>query len=143
MSGRKAASASATAIEVDPGLSTPERAVAIWLAVLSHCKVTTLDELGAIPDDLVLSDEQLAALRDNAHILALVGHRAPVVSIAMCPDCRRWSLCAEPPKSKCKLTMGCPGKPVRIQAAKRIKVATDAPSDSETQPSTAAPGEAA
>jgi hypothetical protein len=123
---RKTAQASVTAIEVAPGLRTPERAVAIWLAVLAHAKVPTLSDLETIPGDLVLTDDQLDALRNNAHILALVGHRAPVVSIAICPECRRWSLCTEPAKSKCKLTMGCPGKPVRIQAAKRVKVAADA-----------------
>jgi hypothetical protein len=142
MTPRKAAPATVTAIEVDPDLRTPERAVAIWLAVLAHAKVPTLSDLETLPDDLVLTGDQLVALRENAHILALVGHRAPVVSIAICPECRRWSLCTEPYKSRCKLTMGCPGKPARVQAAKRVKVAASNANEPEPVP-VAAPGEAA
>lgn len=119
-------------VVVDPGLTTPAKAVSIWLAVLAHAKVPILADLDAMPDNLDLTEDQVAALRANAHILTLVGHRTPVVSLAICPECGRWTLCVEPTKSTCKMTLGCGGKPVRVPAAKRVKVAqvdTAAPED--------------
>lgn len=109
-------------IEVDPGLTTPAKAVSVWLAVLAHAKTDTLANLTGMPDDLKVTEDQVEALRANAHILAMVGHRGPVVSITVCPECTRWALSTEPSKTRCKLTLGCNGRPVRVPAAKRIKI---------------------
>jgi len=119
-------------VVVDPEYTTPAKAVSIWLAVLAHTKMAVFDEVEEMPADLELTEDQLEAIEANAPILTLVGHRSPVVSIAICPECGRWALCTSATKTKCKMTFGCSGRPVRVQPAKRVPITEAIPATGET-----------
>jgi len=94
--------------------------VSIWLAVLAFAHVTSSSELPKIPDELELADDQRALLVEHRAVLGLVGGDRPVVSVACCPECGRWSFSASGAGGAgCRLTLGCAGKPRRAVAAKK------------------------
>ena len=94
------------------------QAVSIWLAVLAAAKTERSADLGIIPPTIELTDAQRSLLEEHQGVLALVGGARPVVSIACCSSCDRWTL-ATGPSSTCRMTLGCRGKTKRITAAKR------------------------
>lgn len=90
------------------------------MAILAFAHVTNPSELPKIPDELELSEAQRALLVEHRAVLGLVGGDRPVVSVACCPECGRWSFSASGAGGAgCRLTLGCAGKPRRAVAAKK------------------------
>ena len=111
-------------------------AASVAMALMRKAKVSTIDELAAAPDRIPASvrasPQVIADIERFADVLAalyvpLTGvEGAPAARyLAACPVCGRWlMLSGGTPPTKCSLTLGCPGKPVKASAATAPKVPT-------------------
>ena len=120
-----------------PGLKTKEEygplatAVSLALTILRRAKANTWEELGdamASEDPAAvkalqaidLTDTQLALIGEHANILPLIRLTPPAIP-AVCPVCGQFVLVAAQTPSKCLVTGGCAGKPVKVGAAVTAK----------------------
>lgn len=117
----------------DPELPPVAQAVSLALALLSLAGVDRWSELpGKLGSDqrVELTDEQVALLdRHEADLHFIRQTRrassdgsvtaAPMVTIVVCPTCRRWLLIPSGTgeRKKCETTRGCLGRPVRVKKA--------------------------
>ena len=94
--------------------------------------------------DLYLTEEQDHLLGTFQPILRLL-RITPGISVAVCPECMSspvapssdptsfhgWQLVGSgQPPTTCKVTLGCPGKPVKASAAKKHSIPGEQPADS-------------
>ena len=122
-----------TSLLVDETLPVVGQAASLALGVMSVAKVREWSDLDeSWPEGLLLDPEQVDTLRAGSVVLPYLrwsapisGHRArwPVVTIAVCPECGRWSLVARGTPGRCRLTSGCSGKPHKVSQAKKVPVA--------------------
>ncbi len=76
--------------------------------------------------NILLTEEQKQLIRDHQYLLSYLA-TAPVRTVFACPICERFAFIDKaPPPSRCTLTLGCPGKPV--------KATTTAPRLTATKP---------
>lgn len=108
-------------------MTGPPAAVAasIALAVMSAAKARTWSQTQPLPGHIRLSPDQADALDRSANMLTYLRGRTsegPAVTVAVCPECRRWLLVAGSgsPGKKCGLALRCPGVPVKVVAAKMV-----------------------
>ena len=117
-----------------PDESLPElgRAVSGGLAVLRTAGVTSWAELNnVIPARVALHPGQLDLLRRHAADLHYIrvkgtdaqGRSIDMVTMAICPVCGMWELTGgSSAPSRCQLTQGCDGAPVRVPVAPRSSI---------------------
>lgn len=93
--------------------------------------------------DLHITEEQDHLLRAFQPILRLL-RVSPGISVAVCPVCMTspvspesdatsfhgWQLISSTPPTTCKVTLGCPGKPVKASAAKKHSIPGEQPAES-------------
>lgn len=107
---------------------------------------------------LVLSEHQHAILDRHANIFSWL-RLNPVVSIAYCPECftptyrqdgeagrpgdfvgaHGWVLASRAAPTKCRLTPGCPGKPVKVRSTPKVTAPRKAPAPKPDTTGEAAP----
>lgn len=103
------------------------RAVSVALAVLRHTKARTWAELAARIDSgnedvlrllagIELDDDQQALLDQHTPVLGLVS-AIPLTTVAVCPQCSGWVLASAKSPTRCTITTGCAGKPVKASVA--------------------------
>ena len=87
----------------------------------------TFDALAAVvlPEqiEMLLADPDVRSVMDQ--LRAKVNRndsREQILTLAQCPQCRVWSLCSSGGPSRCLLSGGCAGIPVRASVAKRIEM---------------------
>lgn len=121
----------ATTYITPKGLPRAAAAAGLALAVLIKTKTATWAEGiekaaadGQWPMPIVqLDEDQIDLLDEHREALRLLrtdGARKTLVTLAACSDCAAaWLLSAGAPPTRCNLTDGCGGKPVKATAAKR------------------------
>jgi hypothetical protein len=115
----------------EPGTPDLVAAVALALAVMTSAKVTSWGQVGsAVPDQVDLTDDQVALLNAHRHLFGLIRPTVratggtpgvPGLTLAVCGSCGRWLVLvvsAAPPTS-CLLTRDCSGTVWRATPAKR------------------------
>lgn len=122
---RQAQSRHPVALVVDESLPSELQAVSLALGVLREAGVRRWADFGSEwPSSVFVAEEQLELLRRHADLLGLVswsGGGEKNVTLAMCPKCRRWELTTGSIWSSCNMTLGCGGKPIKAQPAKRLR----------------------
>ena len=103
------------------------RAASIALGLMRAAGVKRWAEMGhVLPAAVELFDEEHRLLVDHIEILAFLrlqarledGTRTPMVTVAVCPACGEWVLVSSgPAPSRCEMTRGCAGKPVKAAVA--------------------------
>lgn len=126
---------------------TPEgpplaQAVSLALSVIKAAKATTWEEVPAIDTastpvivspaglHINLSLAQADLIAEHAAHFVLISTAAPIMTLAVCPDCDGWTVVAGAGPTKCKTKLGCEGKPVKASAAKKaVPVPVETPDD--------------
>ena len=103
------------------------RAASVALGLLRAAGVTRWADMGdVLPATVEISDEEHRLLVDHVEILSFLrlaarlpdGTRTATVTVAVCPDCGEWVLVSSGPgPSRCEMTRGCTGKPVKAAVA--------------------------
>lgn len=109
--------------------TTPEgpplvQAASLALALLRAAKTPTWVQLCANPERLSKVDvdpDQLELMNAHAGPLGLLRATSPALTLAVCPACGLYTAVNSSAPSSCPLTLGCPGKPVRVTAAAKPK----------------------
>lgn len=97
---------------------SPERA--------EHTTKTFVERLAT----LNLDDESQSLLNEHMPLLSRMRIK-PQVTLGICPECLQrspghgWQLVRTAAPSKCRMTAGCEGAPIRVTAAKKVEVVTD------------------
>ena len=112
------------------------RAVSIALGLMRAAGVTRWAEIGdVLPAAVELRYEEYRLLVDHVEILSFLrlaarlpdGTRTQTVTAAVCLDCGEWVLVAGGAgPSRCEMTRGCPGKPVKAAVGSKEKPIRDA-----------------
>lgn len=112
----------------NPDLSPLGQAVSLALSILANTKKATwLDLDGSIPGDIVVTDAQIALLREHLEPISFLQGVDRVVgrqsrTVAYCPDCGEWLITSRN-VGKCVLTFGCKGDLKKVPAATKTKAA--------------------
>lgn len=103
------------------------RAASIALGLMRAAKVTRWADLGdVLPAAVELADDEHRLLVEHVEVLSFLrlaarledGTKAPTVTVAVCPECGEWVLVSSgPAPSRCEMTRGCAGKPVKAAVA--------------------------
>jgi hypothetical protein len=118
-------------LEANKDLPELARAVSLALGVLRHAKVHAWSELGSMmPVGLELTQGQYDLMIAHAQYLGFIRfgtpvgkEKSPTVTVAVCPKCDGWILMSSgAAPSKCKITLGCTGTPMKAGVAKKIEV---------------------
>ena len=125
-----------TPLAVIDDLPETAQAASIALAVMRAIKAPVWSEVGELPPDVVLSDDQIELLHRHAGVLSWLrlGERgvSPMVSIAVCSSCGQWMPAGRSPiGQRCRMTAGCTGTPRKVQPAKRGTVDPDSPASAD------------
>lgn len=112
------------------------QAASVALAVARFTKCNSWPELAAkVATGDAATLRLLAQLDVPTEISALISAHEPVLAqltvrpllaVAVCPTCQRWTLTAGPVPTRCKTTLRCEGKPVKASIANRTKDADPA-----------------
>ena len=123
-------------LRTSPAAPPMARAASIALGVLRAAGVTRWAELGdVLPAAVELLDEEYRLLVDHVEILSFLrlatrlpdGTRTQAVTVAVCPECGEWVLASSgPAPSRCEMTRGCAGKPVKAAVATKDQPARQA-----------------
>lgn len=108
------------------------QAVSLAFAVMDAGKAVKWEDLNSVlPMNIDLADDQIDLLRENEQTLVLLryGVRDKSINaqgvkttpIVVCPVCERWMMVGTTAPASCKMTLGCPGKPVKVSAAKKME----------------------
>lgn len=113
--------------------STPPvaQAASVALAVARYAKCGSWTELAEkvhAGDEATLRllaavdiDEATEALLETHEAVLSLLRVRPLLTIAVCPECLRWTLSAGAVPTRCKTNRGCVGKPVKASIAARVK----------------------
>jgi hypothetical protein len=110
----------------DRGAPEVAQAISLAFAVMRILKATCWSEVGPeLPYTIGLDDQQLDLLNRHGEALGLlrngvVKSGVKTTGVVICPACRRWMLVSTA-VTTCAMKFGCPGKPVRIKAARKIE----------------------
>ncbi len=120
-------------LKTSPAVPPTARAASIALGLLRAAGVTRWAEIGdVLPAAVELSDAEHRLLVDHVEILSFLrlaarlpdGTRTQTVTVAVCPACNEWVLVAGgPAPSRCEMTRGCTGKPVKAAVAAKDQTA--------------------
>lgn len=66
-----------------------------------------------------LSSDDLAIIEENRGLIECINPKSKIVAIG-CSECGRVGFMTTGATPKCRLTMGCSGKPLKITAAERV-----------------------
>lgn len=141
MSAKRAKRSQAVRLIVDDGLPEVAQAASVGLGVLHHAGASRWDELGeTMPEGLLVDEDQYGLLLAHSEVLAYLrlAGRSLSATIAVCPNCGRWSVVKAPPR-RCGLSSGCGGSPVKAPLPKTEKVDLPVPDAGEAAPGGIAP----
>ena len=120
-------------LKTSPAVPPTARAASIALGLLRAAGVTRWAEIGdVLPAAVEISDAEHRLLVDHVEILSFLrlaarlpdGTRTQTVTVAVCPACNEWVLVAGgPAPSRCEMTRGCTGKPVKAAVAAKDQTA--------------------
>lgn len=113
---------------IDSSIPEVAQAVSLALVMLRRAKVDNWGDLAADPEPLAgmyLTFEQKRVLAKYAHVVTLVGYRAPRCTIALCDSCNEPLILTGAAPSKCSLTLRCEGKYSKVQPGKLELVAPE------------------
>lgn len=119
------------------------QAASLALALMRATGAARWAELVSNPgrlDGIAINEDQLALLNEHRWELQWLKNDTPRLTLAVCPACARFSVVTGAAPASCLLTMGCPGKPIRVTAAAKWKPADDtdpAQDDGEPAPDNA------
>ncbi|HEY8717245.1 hypothetical protein [Pengzhenrongella sp.] len=114
---------------LDPDAPPLTQAASLALALLRAAKIRTWAELVVDPAPLAavsVTPEQMALLNTHAGALTTLRVGPPMVTLAVCPECSRFTIVSGQAATSCPLTLGCTGKPQRASTAARLKAAPTA-----------------
>ena len=109
---------------LDPDAPPLAQAASLALALLRAAKIPTWTELVDDPAPLAavsVSPEQLVLLNTHAGSLTSLRVGPPMVTLAVCPVCSRFTIVSGQAATTCPLTLGCNGRPQRASTAARLK----------------------
>jgi len=117
-------------LEPDQTLSPLLRTASLGLGVLREAGLRSWGDLGPDcehwPAHVVLSDEQLNEMRHYSWVLAWIawGKRGETrtVYVAACSECGLVETTHGSPSARCRLHLGCGGKPIKAPAAKSVVI---------------------
>lgn len=118
-------------LRINPTAPPMAWAASIALGLMRAAGVTRWAEMGEVlPAAVELADDEYRLLVDHVEILSFLrlavrrpdGTRTQTVTVAVCPDCGEWVLVAGGAgPSRCEMTTGCTGKPVKAAVATKEK----------------------
>ena len=118
-------------LKTSPAAPPMARAASLALGILRAAGVTCWAEIGdVLPTAVELTEEERRLLVDHVEILSFLrlaarrpdGTRTQTVTVAVCPDCNEWVLVSSGlGPSRCEMTRGCAGKPVKAAVATKEK----------------------
>lgn len=118
-------------LKTNPAAPAMARAASVALGLMRAAGVTRWADIGdVLPAAVALSVEEHRLLVDHVEILSFLrlaarlpdGTRTQTVTVAVCPDCGEWVLVAGGAgPSRCEMSMGCTGKPVKAAVATKEK----------------------
>lgn len=114
----------AVSFSVDPALPPLTQAASLALALMKATKSTSWAELVADParlDGFAVDGEQLAMLNEHRSAFGNLRVGPPLVSVAACPVCGRFTVVSGTASTTCPMTLGCKGNPVRASVAAKAK----------------------
>lgn len=118
-------------LSVDEEYSGVAEAVSLAMALLRKCKQNSWSELlsgmesgepvaAKAMRNIDLTDEQLETIGQYVPVLELIRIR-PAATPCICPVCSAYVLVSDTKTTKCLVTTGCEGKPVKIKPASAVK----------------------
>ena len=120
-------------LKTNPTAPPMAHAASIALGLMRAAGVTRWAEMGdVLPAVVDLSPEEHRLIVDHMEILSFLrlaarladGTRTPTVTVAVCPTCGEWVLVSSAPgPSRCEMTRGCAGKPVKAAVATKEQLA--------------------
>lgn len=111
---------------VDPGAPPLLQAAALGLALMKYAKVSRWADLVADPSRLegvTVTAAHVALLNAHSGVLTMLQPGPPLVTVAVCPECSKFTIVSGSPSTTCSMTLGCKGHPVRASIATRVKPA--------------------
>lgn len=100
------------------------QAASLMMGILRDTKTTHRSQLEAMPDHIVLSEEQKALLRSHRVITDIIDLKAPTTTIAVCPECQAiYVLAGTAAPARCTmLKEDCGGKPEKATRPNKIEL---------------------
>jgi hypothetical protein len=101
-----------------------EIAAAVATAIMRTEKARYWSQVGPLDGKYALTPHQQYAVEQCANMLSYLRGADPDqgrerIAVAVCPSCHKWLLVgSRSAPTKCSLTMGCPGKPRKVVAAR-------------------------
>lgn len=110
--------------EIDPDTPALAQAASLALALLRTSNADTWASLVADPAPLsavLINPGQVELLDRFAGELTALRVGPPLITLAVCPECQRYTVVSGGPATSCPMTLGCAGKPVKATFATRTE----------------------